>query len=63
MRYGHAMSVPVPGLRGLPALASLAAQPGPLQFAHADLSAYSVLEEAFTHGDRAGRAVVAWLRR
>ena len=36
---------------------------GRLQFAHSDLSAYSVFEEAFTHGDRAGRGVAAWLRR
>ncbi|WP_395701394.1 NAD(P)-binding protein [Aquabacterium sp.] len=63
MRYGHAMSIPVPGLRGSPALAALAAMAGPLQFAHADLSAYSVFEEAFTHGDRAGAAVAAWLKR
>ncbi len=63
MRYGHAMSIPVPGLRGSPALAALAAMRGPLQFAHADLSAYSVFEEAFTQGDRAGRAVAAWLKR
>jgi len=66
MRYGHAMAIPVPGQRSSPALAALlpAGQPaGPLQFAHADLSAYSVFEEAFTHGDRAGQAVAAWLRR
>ena len=30
-----------------------------VQFAHADLSAYSVFEEAFFHGTRAGRAAAA----
>jgi monoamine oxidase len=57
-RYGHAMSIPVPGLRAHPALAALAAQRGPIVFAHADLSAYSVFEEAFAHGTRAGATLV-----
>jgi hypothetical protein len=63
MRYGHAMRVPVPGARGDPALAALAAAVGRVQFAHADLSAYSVFEEAYTHGVRAATAAVAALRR
>ncbi|RQO63296.1 hypothetical protein DBR47_01760 [Paucibacter sp. KBW04] len=59
MRWGHAMSIPRPGTRGAPALRALASsqtgQPG-LHFAHADLSAYSVFEEAYTHGVKlAGR--------
>jgi hypothetical protein len=54
MRYGHAMSIPAPGVRSHPALAALARQRGRLAFAHADLSGYSVFEEAFTHGTRAG---------
>ena len=62
MRYGHAMSVPVPGLRGSPALAALAATPGRVQHAHADLSAYSIFEEALYHGTRAARTVVEGLR-
>jgi len=49
-RHGHAMSVPVPGLRGHPALAALRAQRGRLRFAHADLAGYSVFEESFTLG-------------
>jgi hypothetical protein len=49
-RHGHAMSIPVPGLRGHPALAALRAQRGRLRFAHADLAGYSVFEEAFTAG-------------
>lgn len=57
MRYGHAMVIPAPGLRGSPALAALSAAPGRLHFAHADLSACSVFEEAFTRGTLAGDAV------
>jgi monoamine oxidase len=63
MRYGHAMRVPAPGARGDPALAALAAAAGRVQFAHADLSAYSVFEEAYTHGVRAAGSVVAALGR
>lgn len=62
MRWGHAMAIPVPGLRGHPALAALAdgeaSRESRLHWAHADLSAYSVFEEAFTHGVRAARQVL-----
>jgi hypothetical protein len=61
MRYGHAMSIPVPGRRSDPALAALARTSGPLHFAHSDLSAYSVFEEAYTHGVRAAQACGARL--
>lgn len=59
MRYGHAMHIPVPGARGLPALQALAENTshGRLAFAHADLAACSVFEEAFTAGERAGLAL------
>ena len=57
MRYGHAMSVPVPGVRSSGALAALAMPQRRVHFAHADLSGYSVFEEAMFHGTRAGRAV------
>ena len=59
MRYGHAMAVPVPGLASHAALAALqtATKGQRLHFAHSDLSGYSVFEEAFTHGHRAGMAV------
>ena len=51
-RYGHAMAIPVPGVlasvaKGVPATARLS-------FAHADWAGYSVFEEAFTAGHRAG---------
>lgn len=66
-RHGHAMAIPVPGFRGLPALAALAAGAGQgdgrLQFAHADLAGYSVFEEAFTLGHQAGVRVARALRR
>lgn len=49
-RFGHAMSIPVPGLRGSPALAALNATRGRVVFAHSDLAGYSVFEEAYTAG-------------
>lgn len=61
MRYGHAMSTPVPGIRSNAALRALQL---PLQapwqrlhFAHSDLSGYSVFEEAFTQGHRRGASL------
>ncbi len=59
MRYGHAMSVPAPGVRSSAALAALAEPQRRVHFAHADLSGYSVFEEALFHGTRAGRAAAA----
>ena len=61
MRYGHAMSVPSPGVRSSVALRALAQPSGRIHYAHADLSAYSVFEEAFFHGTRAGRIAAARL--
>ena len=49
-RFGHAMPIPVPGLRAHPALAALRQGSGRLAFAHADLAGYSVFEEAYTAG-------------
>lgn len=50
-RYGHAMATPVPGtLR-----ARVPPPDGPrLRYAHADWAGYSIFEEAFTLGHRAG---------
>ncbi len=62
MRYGHAMSVPVPGLRSSAALRALAGDQPRVQFAHSDLSACSVFEEALYQGTRAGAAVARRLR-
>jgi predicted NAD/FAD-dependent oxidoreductase len=52
-RYGHAMAIPVPG-----ALTRAPRPPatGRLRYAHGDWAGYSIFEEAFTLGDRAGRA-------
>jgi len=49
-RFGHAMSIPTPGLRGSAALAALNEARDRTVFAHADLAAYSVFEEAYTAG-------------
>lgn len=62
MRYGHAMSVPVPGLRGHAGLRTLAEPQHRIHFAHADLAGYSVFEEAFFHGTRAAADVVKMFR-
>ena len=58
MRWGHGMSIPLPGVRGSAALAALRApqQNQRVHFAHSDLAGYSVFEEAFALGDAAGRA-------
>jgi monoamine oxidase len=60
-RFGHAMAIPVPGLHSSSALQSLQRTQHGLwrrvHFAHSDLSAYSIFEEAFTHGWRAAEAV------
>jgi hypothetical protein len=50
-RYGHAMAIPVPG-----ALSALPAPPDSarVQYAHGDWAGYSIFEEAFTLGHRAG---------
>ena len=60
MRYGHAMSVPVPGIRDNAALKALQTlQLGQrLHFAHSDLSGYSVFEEAFSQGHARGMALI-----
>ncbi|HEY0955082.1 MAG TPA: FAD-dependent oxidoreductase [Roseateles sp.] len=56
-RFGHAMSIPVPGLRGSVALAALNAARGRIVFAHSDLAGYSVLEEAYTAGVEASTRI------
>ncbi len=62
VRHGHAMSIPAPGMRSSAALAAVPDSARRVSFAHADLSAYSVFEEAFTRGDAAGRRACAALR-
>lgn len=57
-RFGHAMAVPKPGWHSeilRKARAHLLNANSPLSFAHSDLAGYSVFEEAFTLGVRAGQ--------
>jgi len=61
-RYGHAMAIPTPGIRSSAWLAALAVPQGRIAFAHADLSGYSVFEEAFDRGLRAGISTAKALR-
>ena len=64
VRHGHAMAVPVPGARGRrvhqvlhPDTMKRTDPRSRLWFAHSDLAGYSVFEEAFAMGHRAGMAV------
>jgi hypothetical protein len=61
-RHGHAMAIPTPGMRGSAALAALPGCGRRVHFGHADLSAYSVFEEAFTRGGAAGERAARALR-
>ena len=56
---GHAMSSPSPGFLSNRGLAALRAADGKLLFAHADLSSFSVFEEAAWWGCEAARKVLA----
>jgi hypothetical protein len=58
MRYGHAMSIPLPGVRGSVALKALMKSSNRVHFAHSDLSGYSVFEEAFFHGTFVARNIL-----
>ena len=53
-RYGHAMAIPVPDPQGHTGL--LPPTWGRIRFAHSDWAGYSVFEEAFALGHRAGTA-------
>ncbi len=53
VRHGHAMSVPVPGLRSLSAFQALGHAGNRVRLAHSDLAGYSVFEEACYWGMRA----------
>lgn len=55
---GHAMAVPSPGFLDNPGRDALRAVDGRILFAHADLSGYSVFEEAAWWGDRAARKIL-----
>jgi len=55
----HAMAIPRPGFLGNPGIAALREADGPIVFAHADLSGYSVFEEAAWWGCRAAEKALA----
>lgn len=55
----HAMAIPRPGFRANAGLAALRAHDGPILFAHADLSGFSVFEEASWWGVQAARRALA----
>lgn len=56
---GHAMAVPAPGFRTNAGLLALRGARGPIAFASADLSGFSVFEEAAWWGCEAARRVLA----
>ncbi len=56
---GHAMAAPLPGFRSNAGLKALRETDGPILFAHADLSGFSVFEEAAWWGCRAARRAQA----
>ncbi len=56
---GHAMAAPLPGFRANAGLKALRETDGPIVFAHADLSGFSVFEEAAWWGCEAARRVLA----
>jgi glycine/D-amino acid oxidase-like deaminating enzyme len=60
---GHAMASPTPGYRSNAGLLALRQQSGPIQFAHSDLSCYSVCEEAAWWGYRAAGRIAKTLKR
>jgi hypothetical protein len=51
-RYGHAMAIPVPDTQGR--IGQVPPAWGRIRFAHSDWAGYSVFEEAFALGHRAG---------
>lgn len=56
---GHAMAAPLPGFRSNAGLRALREADGPLLFAHADLSGFSVFEEAAWWGVQAAQKAIA----
>jgi hypothetical protein len=55
----HAMAIPEPGFRSKSGIDALRDSPGPLYFAHSDLSGLSLFEEAAHWGYRAAERIAA----
>ena len=60
--WGHGMIRPKVGAIWHPSRAADAQPQGGIHFAHTDLSGLALFEEAFDHGNRAAREVIASLR-
>jgi len=58
-RYGHAMARPLPGFRDEMRRMRLTAGWGKVRFAHADVSGFSLFEEANYHGVRVAEEILA----
>lgn len=58
---GHAMAVPQPGYLSNAGLIALRSHSGRLQFAHSDLSGFSIFEEACYWGKQAAQSILAHL--
>jgi hypothetical protein len=56
---GHAMSTPSPGFLNRPGIQALRSLDRAILFAHADMSGFSVFEEAAWWGDQAARKILA----
>lgn len=63
MKWGHGMIRPFPGFCWSPALRQAALPQGGIHFAHTDLSALALFEEALDHGLRAAEEVMSALGR
>ncbi len=61
IRWGHAMIVPVPGLRSNAAFQAIRNFDARVHFAHSDMSGYSIFEEAFANGYSVGADIARQL--
>jgi hypothetical protein len=63
MRMGHAMPRPVPGFLADPVRRALADSPGPVYYAHSDVSGLALFEEAQYRGITAADRALARMGR
>ena len=62
VRWGHAMLLPSPGLRSLPAFQNIREFDARVHIAHSDLAGYSIFEEAFAAGFLLGRKIAGQIK-